>query len=171
VHNVVLGLVFRIDILGGYTPSMEEDMVHDIYSQLFLMTCQMVSRYKLHQSCVFLEKLDAATSRWAQWAQRGCFQSWLQRHSNIQQRVQFNGAIDRSVENKLVEAMFNQNWGKKEPLEKAVKNLSPLDVLECVPSFTNRVFEGCCAEKMVIYRNFSVILQICIIAPTHVHVS
>ena len=28
---------------------------------------------------------------------------------------------DRSVENKLVEAIFNQNWSKKEPLQRAVQ--------------------------------------------------
>jgi len=158
LHDVVLGLVFRIDILGGYAPSTKEDMVHDIYSKLFLMTCQLVSRYKLHKSREFVNKLDTATSRWSQWAQRGCFQSWLRCHSNIQQ-MERNILEDRRVENKLVAAIFNENWTKKEPLQKAVMNLSPHDVLECVAAFSERVFHGCYAEKMVIYMNVNVILQ------------
>lgn len=55
---------------------------------------------------------------------------------------------DRSVENKLVEAIFNQNWGKKEPLQKAVQGYSPWAVIECVPSFAERVFQGCAGERM-----------------------
>ena len=48
----MLGLVFRIDILGGYIPSATnlEDKAHDIFGELFLITCQVVNRYKLHQS-------------------------------------------------------------------------------------------------------------------------
>ena len=55
---------------------------------------------------------------------------------------------DRSVEQQLVEAIFNQNWGKKEPLQKAVQAYSPWAVIECVPSFAERVFQGCAAERM-----------------------
>ena len=79
---VVLGLVFMLDIMGSYTPppTSADDLVHDIYGELFLIICQLVNRYKLHQSDVFMGKLEERSRTWAKWAQRGCFWLWLRRH-------------------------------------------------------------------------------------------
>ena len=160
LESVILGLVYRVDILGGHVPPTPPepptpeappmqpgDLVHDIYNELFLMICQLVNRYKLHQNGVFLQNLEAASTRWAPWAQRGCFHLWLRRHTEIQRQGKLQ-MEDRTVENKLVDAIFNQNWGKKEPLQRAVRHFAPWAVLECVPSFAERVFQGCCAKRM-----------------------
>jgi len=82
LDTVVLGLVFMLDILGSYTPppTNAEDEVHDTYGELFLIICQLVNRYKLHQSEVFMVKLEEKSRTWAKWAQRGCFCLWLRRH-------------------------------------------------------------------------------------------
>ena len=149
LDSVMFGFVFRLDILGGYIPPPErpDTMLHDLYGELFLVACQLVNRYKMHQSLAFLYKLDQNSARWSKWALRGCFRLWLRRHTEILRFGKLN-MEDRSVENDLIAACFNQNWGKIEPLENATRKYCPWAVLECVPSFAERVFQGACMERM-----------------------
>uniref|UniRef100_A0A7S4K5T5 Uncharacterized protein n=1 Tax=Guillardia theta TaxID=55529 RepID=A0A7S4K5T5_GUITH len=151
LENVLFGISFRLDVLGSRMPSSAPDSpnfeVHKQFGDIFLIACLIVNRYKLHQSDIFMESLERESLKWTAEDARGCYACWLRRHSEIQKYGKLN-MEDRTVENKLVESVFNQNWGKKAELEKAVKTFTAWAVLECVPSFAERVFQGCCADRM-----------------------
>jgi len=136
-----------VDVFGSKNPAENAPEVHKHFGELFLVLSFLVNRYKLHLSPVFLTRLEKESLRWSKVDQRGCFVCWLRRHAEVQRFGKLN-MEDRSVENKLVDSVFNQNWGKSTELEKTVRNYPPWAIVECVPSFTERVFQGCCADRM-----------------------
>ena len=84
----------------------------------------------------FLKELDKESK----------FALWLDRYIKVIRKSKLT-MEDRTVEQKLVDAVFNANWGKQVELENATLQISPWDVMDCVPSFADRVFNGCTQDQ------------------------
>ena len=168
--EIVMGLVQRIDVIGGLVPvdfpkpeaeppaegaatdSTEPDIqgdphLHNTFGELFLFLIFVLNRFRLHVDDPFRQELTRRSKTWETPSQRGCVDAWLRRHLEIQVAGKLN-VEDRTVENSLVDAVFNENWGKNIELRIVIQKFSPWAICECVPSFTDRVFQGGESDKI-----------------------